>query len=259
MTPTAENALAAAPPVTAATVHDRISAPRVDEPARQKDGNGALHHASLLKLRRTVRDRITVIAPYIQPGKLVLDLGCVDARPSRHDAAARIEYKPNMLHKRLAEINKDVLGVDIDAAGIKVLAGQGYNVIYGDGETMDLNGRRFDTVIAGDIIEHLENPGQFLRNVGRHLNDDGTLIISTPNPFYVGSAWKIWRYGRPAVHEDHLSWQDPSTLEQLLRRTGFEPFDGCWVQPPAPLIKTWKRFLRRYFSHTFMILSRPAK
>lgn len=205
---------------------------------------------------QTLRDRFPIIAQYAQNGKAVMDLGCVDSRPARHDAAARIEYKANLLHKRIAQINKDVLGVDIDPQGANVLNGQGYNVIVANVETMDL-GKKFDTIIAGEIIEHLENPGLFLRNMRRHLKDEGVIIISTPNPFYAGSAWKIWRYGKPAVHEDHMGWQDPTTLAQLLRRTGFEPFDGYWIQPTLNFFKTWKRLMRPYFSHTFMCLARP--
>jgi 2-polyprenyl-3-methyl-5-hydroxy-6-metoxy-1,4-benzoquinol methylase len=204
---------------------------------------------------RTISDRFEIIRAYVAPGRSVMDLGCVDSRPARHNAAARIEYKANLLHKRIAEVNKHALGVDIDPEGVKVLNDQGYQVIVGDVESMDL-ARTFQTIVAGEIIEHLENPGRFLRNMRRHLTDDGVLIVSTPNPFYAGSAWKIWRYGKPAVHEDHMGWQDPTTLTQLLLRTGFEPIEGYWVQPKPAVLKTWKRLIRPYFSHTFMIVAR---
>ncbi len=206
---------------------------------------------------KTIRDRLPVIEQYVRSGS-VLDLGCVDARNAREKAASRIEHKPNLLFKRICEVNADTLGVDIDLAGVQVLQGLGFKVVCADVESMDL-ARTFDTIVAGELIEHLENPGRFLRNMRRHLTDHGVLILTTPNPFYAGQAWKIWRYGRPSVHEDHMGWQDPTTLDQLLRRTGFEPFDGYWVQPRQALFKTWKRLFRKSFSHSFMRLAHPAQ
>ena len=202
----------------------------------------------------TIRDRFAVIEPHIR-GKDVLDLGCVDSRKARHNAQERFEYKANLLHKAIAAANPGTIGIDIDPQGAKVLNDQGYNVLVEDVETMDLR-RQFDTIVAGEIIEHLENPGKFLRNMHRHLRPGGVIIISTPNTFYAGTTWKIWRYGKPAVHEEHMGWQDPTTLAQLFKRTGYEPVEGYWVQPPANPFKVWKRFVRPFFSHTFLMVAK---
>ena len=204
---------------------------------------------------KTIRDRLSVIEHYARTGS-VLDLGCVDARNARESADKRIEHKPNLLFKRLCEINNKTLGIDIDPVGVQTLRGMGYSVECADVETMEL-GRQFDTVVAGELIEHLESPGRFLRNIRRHIKPDGTLIISTPNPFYCAQVWKIWRYGMPAVHEDHVNWQDPITLKALLGRTGFDLVEGYWVQPRTSFLKTWKRRFRGYFSHTFLMVATP--
>lgn len=38
-----------------------------------------------------------------------------------------------------------------------------------------------DIIIAGELIEHLDNPFKFIREVYRVLKKNGTLILSTPN------------------------------------------------------------------------------
>ncbi len=54
-------------------------------------------------------------------------------------------------------------------------------MVQADVETMDL-GETYDVIVAGDIIEHLSNPGRFLGAVSRHLNKEGVFLVTTPNP-----------------------------------------------------------------------------
>ena len=203
---------------------------------------------------KVVEDRFDIIRQFVE-GRSVLDLGVVDSRPMKGSAADRISRSPDLLFRRICEVNRNTVGIDIDAEGIEVLRAMGYNVLCADVEIMNLE-QQFDVIIAGELIEHLENPGQFLHNMRRHLSKDGVLFLSTPNPFYAKQTWQIWRHFKPRVHESHTCWFDPITLSHLLQRTGLEPFDGYWVQPKSNLLKTWRRLLRNYFSNSFMILAR---
>jgi 2-polyprenyl-3-methyl-5-hydroxy-6-metoxy-1,4-benzoquinol methylase len=205
-------------------------------------------------MRGTVRDRFDAIAPLLR-GRSVLDVGCADSRPDREDTSARMARprRHKLLFPRIAEVNPDAVGVDLDAEGVRLLRERGHNALCENAETMDL-GRTFDTIVAGEIIEHVDNPGALLRNLARHLAEGGTLVLSTPNPFYAANIRRIVSRGRPRAHEDHIAWFDPVTLSAALRRAGLRAVEGYWVQPrrrPSLL-----RLLRRYFSHSFMILAR---
>ena len=196
-----------------------------------------------------------VIEPLIK-NKKVLDLGVVDSRRKRNKTGERLEKLPNLLFRRICEINPDTMGVDIDEQGVVILREQGLKVEAANVMTMDLE-QRFDVIIAGEIIEHLENPGIFLRNMAKHLKTGGVLLVTTPNPFYFKQVWKIFRYNRPQVHEEHTCWFDPMTLSSLAGICGLKVDRGYWVQPDSALIKTWPRLLRNYFSHSFLLLLKP--
>ena len=199
---------------------------------------------------QSIPDRLEVIANLVRD-RAVLDLGVVDARTTRGSAEKRFERDGKILFFRLAEINPDIVGLDLDAEGVEVLKQRGYNAVCGDVHVVDL-GRQFDTIIAGEIIEHLDNPGQFLCNMHRHLKPGGRLVASTPNPFYAKQRGKIWRRRLPQVHEEHTCWFDPITLNHLLNRSGFRTLESYWINPPGQFFKTWPSRLRGYFSHSFM-------
>lgn len=89
-------------------------------------------------------------------------------------------------------------------------------VVFGNMETYAFNAQ-FDVVVAGDVVEHVENQGLFLRNIWRHLREDGKLILTTPN-----AKW-ITVFLKP--NSTHTFWHDRYTLERILRLTGFSIVD----------------------------------
>jgi SAM-dependent methyltransferase len=50
-----------------------------------------------------------------------------------------------------------------------------------NGEFSALFPQRFDVIAAAELIEHLENPRHFLREVAKILAPGGTLLLTTPN------------------------------------------------------------------------------
>lgn len=215
------------------------------------------HQRPLVEMRGPVQDRMEIIEPLARRRR-VLDVGCVDAHRQHGTSASRLAAKGDLLFRGLAACAAELTGVDVDDEGVEILAREGHDVLCADAATMDL-GRTFDVIVAGEIIEHVPNAGQFLANLRAHLDDDGVLILTTPNPFYAKQTYKIWRYRRPAVHDAHVAWYDPITLQQALERAGLLVDEGWWIQPRESLGKTWRRLFRRYFCHSFLFVAVKAQ
>lgn len=153
----------------------------------------------------------------------VLHLGCTNW-PYREQSAGDDRF----IHFPLVEVGREVWGVDADQEGLDALAAQGVqNLVRADLERLDeapIN-RTFDIVVAGEVIEHLSNPGLFLAGVKRFLRPDSTLVITTVNAY---CAFRFLVYalrgqgGRnEPVHPDHVSYYSYSTLYRLITRAEF--------------------------------------
>lgn len=82
----------------------------------------------------------------------------------------------------------------------------------------------FETVIAGDVIEHVANPMFMLCEVNRVLAPGGRFIVSTPNPYYYWEFMQNWLVKHPfmkAKQEGHFTTFTRINMRNILDRTGF--------------------------------------
>lgn len=156
-------------------------------------------------------DRYVAVRPFVVGGS-VLDIGCA----SRYG-------KPDWLHGLLAADVPDLFGIDINEATLAKVAAEGFDVRVADACDFDL-GRTFDVVFAGELIEHLDNVGGFLRSARRHIAPGGRLVLTTPNAFYVGNF--VYRFGGKAqVHPEHTCWFCEDTLRRVLKVNGYRDIE----------------------------------
>ena len=152
------------------------------------------------------------IIKMIKSGDTVLDVGGIN-----HDHK---EYKrEDWLHKGIKKVAKQVDGIDIEREEIKHLNNLGYNVFYADIENPDVSlDKKYDVIVAGELIEHLSKPGIFLENCKKFLKEKGRLIITTPNAWCYFNFASILLRQRTAAHWQHTCWYDKQTIEQLFHR-----------------------------------------
>jgi len=160
-----------------------------------------------------MNERIRHILEEIKPSDCILDVGCV----SNKQAAT---VNDNWLHGAICKKCPNVLGIDIETSGLSRLRRIGYNVRKIDCERMNL-GSTFDIIIAGELLEHLSNPGTFLEKVKKHLKPKGKFIISVPNAYCYYNILSIIFRSKVPIHEQHKCWYDTATIKNLLKTHGF--------------------------------------
>lgn len=159
----------------------------------------------------------------ISAGKKVLHLGCTN-----HPYTEEAIKNEMLLHFDLEKTAKELHGFDYDQAGLDVLSRYGAkNLHRADLEKLEdvALDETFDVIIAGEMIEHLSNPGLFLRGIRRFMRNDTRLVITTINAY---CAMRFFIYGlrgkggaNEPVHPDHVFYYSYSTLNLLLKRENY--------------------------------------
>jgi 2-polyprenyl-3-methyl-5-hydroxy-6-metoxy-1,4-benzoquinol methylase len=174
-----------------------------------------------------VSDRVAYLSELAR-GKNILDVGVVEHFVAAHE-------NPNWLHRHLARSAASCLGVDLLETETRKLAEAGFNVAVADLTKEPLN-QQFDLIVAGEVLEHVDAPGKFMKNCAAMLRPDGRLVITVPNPWYVNAVLKSALRSHAFVDSaDHVCWYDASTLVELGQRNGLHllKFVGIAVRQPS--------------------------
>jgi SAM-dependent methyltransferase len=85
--------------------------------------------------------------------------------------------------REMMDLDRDAYcGIEWNEAQVLEARGNSLNVVHGDlNKEMPFADREFRCVFGLSVLEHLLNPCRYLRECHRVLDDDGSLIILTPN------------------------------------------------------------------------------
>lgn len=175
-----------------------------------------------------VKDRVGYILSACQ-GRRVLHVGCADApyTTKRFEAGT-------LLHTAIEAVAAEQYGIDLSEEGIVYLQGKGFkNLAVANVEDLHVNNplgqNEFDVILAGEIIEHLPNPGLFLNAIKPLLKQpDGRLVLTTINATNAYRLTYLLLRGEEIVHPDHVSYYSRKTLIKLLSLLGFEVEDFAY-------------------------------
>jgi SAM-dependent methyltransferase len=190
-------------------------------------------------------ERIEAILSAVR-GPEILNLGCVG-----HSLPVKPKEKAHWLHFRLGERFPDanILGLDNDESNVDRMREMGFDAVRGDAHALSYEAS-FDTIVAGELIEHLQNPGECLEGCRRALKPGGRIILTTPNAFSAMLGLMYLKNFNHAFNAEHVVWFCPQTLYSLAERCGLRIVKFDFVDDLAPEITASHTY--RLFAHLWL-------
>lgn len=152
-------------------------------------------------------DRITNLLGQ-RPGEIrLLDVGCSSG--AFLNSAVKLGFRAEGVEPA------PKAAATAQAAGLKVRQGLLHEAGYTD--------EQFDAITLFEVIEHLQQPQELLRECRRILRPGGILLIGTGN----AGSWSMsamgarWEYLHIEKHGGHVSFFNPGSIASLAQRTEF--------------------------------------
>jgi len=172
-----------------------------------------------------IKDRSPLL-PLLE-GK-ILDIGCGDYLE---------------VHNKIVELHgeENVFGIDTNTDDLKRFR----NIVKGDAENLSklFKKNTFDSVFAGEIIEHLKNPFRFLKSVYSILKEDGILIITIPQATSIKGLLNKDRVLNVNQKTFHLYSWCMNTFCSLIMLSGFKIVEKGYLKSSQLISTGLSRFI----------------
>lgn len=165
----------------------------------------------------------------LSTGRRVVHIGFVDS-----GCRAMQDRSGAWLHGHLDRVATELVGLDLDEAGVARAHAEGFEAHAVDccdpGAVADLGLAPAELVVAGEVIEHLGDPGGFFEAMHPLVARGGRLVVTTPNAYGLTNVLtSLLR--REVNHPDHVVLFSRRTLEALASRHGWAVEDTAVYVP----------------------------
>lgn len=191
------------------------------------------------------QDKRELIETCIHPNESVLDIGFFGQGITARDS--------NSAHRLLKERAKEVWGLDLDYD--ESVLDNPARYVRGSADSFTID-RTFDVIFAGDLIEHLSNPGLFLARAKAHLKKGGRLILTTPNAFSLFNIAEKFTKEEPTVNFDHTCYFNSKTIRILLEKNGWQMEQHAFLYSLG--IKHRESWKKKFLNALYWLFSRST-
>jgi len=156
--------------------------------------------------------------------------------------------------------NGEIWGVEMDPKAAASASAVMNNVLQGSFEVVrdQLPRSYFDIIVCNDVIEHMEDPADFVEYVTRILRPGGIMILSIPNVRHWEVLYQLillrdWRYTSSGnLDRTHRWFFTKKSMVRLLEKGGFVIESLKGINGPKLLHRRIAFVLLKYLSIGFL-------
>lgn len=115
-----------------------------------------------------------------------------------------------------------VYGTEYSKTAVRICQETGINIKEGVLDATNFDTEMFDVITSFEVIEHINNPNEELKEIYKLLRTGGLFYCTTPNfnslmRYYLKADYNVIGY------PEHLSYYTKSTLNKVTKRNGLHP------------------------------------
>ena len=114
----------------------------------------------------------------------------------------------------------NVHGTELTDEALDHCTAQGLTMFKGELQNIDFGNLEFDVLISIEVIEHINNPIEYLTKMNEILRPGGTIYVTTPN-FNSYLRYRLKENYNVIEYPNHLGYYTKKTLGKLFNDHGF--------------------------------------
>jgi len=115
----------------------------------------------------------------------------------------------------------EVYGTELTDEAVNHCREKGLSMYKGEFQNLDVEAESFDVIVSIEVLEHINNPIQYIEKAHQVLRKGGVFYLTTPN-FNSFLRYRLKEQYNVIEYPNHLCYYTTKTLNKLFTENGFQ-------------------------------------